>query len=151
MSAVDFGVRHLDEVRALEHQSEGVEEIGIGTLERVVVEARVRLDLRIEIEVIGAQPLQPVEIFVVVDRAEQPAKLAELVVVVAGERTVLDQRGEDVDLADRNELIAVGGRRHSRTLALRHGHAPSFSSLTSPRKAATTLSATIRCLVLSAD
>ena len=45
-----------------------------------------------------------------------------------GERTVIEQRGEDVDLADRYELVAVGDRRLSGILPLRHGFP--FRSLT---------------------
>ena len=94
----------------------------VGTLERGVVEAPVRVELGIEIVVIVAQPLEPGEIFVVIDRGEQAADLPELLaLVLAREMAVLDQRVENVGLADRDELVPVRGRAVVVAVIRRHG------------------------------
>jgi hypothetical protein len=76
------------------------------------------VELGVEVEVVVAQPLELVEIFVVVDRRQETADLAELLaLLLAAERPMLDQRIEQVGFADGDELIAVGraarlGGRH---------------------------------------
>jgi len=108
MRLLDLGVRQLDEVRALEHRGEALDQIGVSLLDDRPVEVRVRVELGIEIEVVVAQPLELVEIFVVIDRRQEAADVPELLaLLLAAERAVLDQRIEDVGLADRDELVAL--------------------------------------------
>jgi hypothetical protein len=84
----DLGVRHLDELRALEHGGEGIDQVRIGFLERGGVEARVRVDLGVEVEIVVAQPLELAEIFVMIDRRERTTDLAEFLPLCrAGERS----------------------------------------------------------------
>ena len=65
-----------------------------------------RIDLGIEIVVVVAQPFQRFEIFVMVDRSQHPAELAEFFpIVVVGKSALLRQSREDVALADRDELV----------------------------------------------
>ena len=110
--ALDLLVRHLDEVGALEHGGEQLDQLRIGAVDRIGAEPRVRGQLRIEIVVGVPQLLEAVEIFVVIDRRQHLADLPELLALaVVRELAMLDQRVEDVGLADRDEVASlVGGR-----------------------------------------
>ena len=68
-----------------------------------MVEARMRLELGIEVEIIVAQPFQLAEIFIVIDGGEEPADLAKSRVRLVGQLAVVDQGVENVGLADRDE------------------------------------------------
>ena len=104
MGAADLRVRQLDEVGVREHARERMHEIRVGALERGVVEARMRVKLGIEVEVVVAQPFELREIFIVIDGGEQAAELAELVALrFVGEAAVVDQGVDNVGLADRDE------------------------------------------------
>jgi hypothetical protein len=109
MRLLDLGMRHLDEVGILQHGGEGIDQVGIGHFLCGIVEARMRIELGIE--VVMAQPLELVEVFVVIDRGQEAADLAELLPFRrAGERSMLDQRVEQVRLAHRDELVPLVGR-----------------------------------------
>ncbi len=104
---LDLGKGHFDEVGALEHGGERFDQIGVMALERGVVDARRRCELGIEVEIGVTQLLELVEILVVIDRRQQPADLAELAaLLLAAEGAMLDQRVENVGLADGDELVA---------------------------------------------
>ena len=110
MGALDLLVRNLDEVRAVQDLSERVDQIPIGAFDCGVVEAALAVGVGTEIEVVVAQPLELIEILIVIDRAEQAAKLAELFPLrLAAERAIRDDRVEDVDLAGGNEMVPLTG------------------------------------------
>ena len=110
MGALDLLVRDFDEVRAVQHLGERVDQIAIGALDRGAVEARMAVEVGAEIEVVVAQPFELIEILVVIDRAEQAAELAELFPLrLAGERAMRDDGVQDVDLAGGNEMIPLAG------------------------------------------
>ena len=93
---------------ALEHGGEGFHQPRIGVRDRRGIEARTRIELGIEVVIVVTQPLELVEILVVIDRRQKPADLAELLALpLAAERPVLDQRCEQIGLADGDELVAV--------------------------------------------
>src|SRR5437763_280119 len=99
MGALNLLVRHFDEVRAMQDLGERVDQIAIGAFDRRAVEARMAVGVRAEIEVVVAQPLELIEILIVIDRAEQAAELAELLPLwFAAERAIRDDGIENVDL-----------------------------------------------------
>src|SRR3954451_19361334 len=102
MGALDLLLRDFDEVRAVQDFGEGVDQIAIGAFESGAVEACLAVGFRAEIEVVVAQPLELIEILIVIDRAEQAAELAELLLGLARERAIRNDRIEDVDLAGGN-------------------------------------------------
>ena len=110
MGALDLLVRDFDEVRAVQHLGQRVDQIRIGAFDRGAVEARMAVGVGAEIEVVVAQPLELIEILIVIDRAEQAAELAEFLALrLAGERAVRDDGVEDVDLAGGNEMVPLVG------------------------------------------
>jgi len=127
MRLLDLRVRELDEARVREHGRERGHEVRIGIFERGTVEARMRLELGIEVEIVVAQPLECTEIFVVIDGGDEPADLTEAVALrVVGEMAVVDQGVEDVGLADRDEMFPIAGgvRGPAIGLARCHGFGP---------------------------
>ncbi len=125
MHLFDVRMGHLDEVCALEHRRERLHELPISALERGQIEAGMRVELGIEVEIGVAQMFEPVEIFIVIDRPEQAADPAEFfALLLARELPMLDQRVEDIDLADRNEMAAVVlGAAVAARIDRRHGSA----------------------------
>jgi hypothetical protein len=90
----------------MQHLGQRVDQVVIGAFDRCVIEARVAIGLRVEIEVVVAQPFELVEIFLVIDRPEQTAELAELISFrLACERAQRDYGVQHIDLADGNEMI----------------------------------------------
>jgi hypothetical protein len=90
--ALDLLVRHLDEIGALEHGGELLDQLRIGAIDGLGAEPRVRRELRIEIVIRVPQHLEPVEIFVVIDCGQHLAYLPEPVALaVIRERAMLDQ------------------------------------------------------------
>ena len=85
--ALDLLMRHLDEVGALEHGVSELDQLRIGAIDASRVEARVRIELRIEIVIGVPQFLEPVEIFVVIDRRQHPADLTGTVRAASRPRT----------------------------------------------------------------
>jgi hypothetical protein len=80
-----------------------------------------RLDLGIEIEVVVAQPLEPLEIFVMINRCQQAADLAEVgALPFAAERSALDQGVDELGLADRDEPLVLGRRAGAARAVRRH-------------------------------
>jgi len=110
MRFLDLGVRHLDEIGVRQHGGERSQQVRVGSLERVMVEAGMRLDLGIEVEVVVAQPFELREIFIVIDGGEQAADLAEAVALRLVEAAVVDQGLENVGLANRDEMTPIVGR-----------------------------------------
>src|SRR5579862_7472003 len=81
-----------------------------------------RRDLGAEIVIVVAQPLQRLEIIVVINRRQHGAEPAEFfAVLLAFAIALLDQRGQEVALADGNELIGAVVRRAIRNVG--HGSA----------------------------
>ena len=78
VGVADLRVRQLDEVGVLEHLVEGLHEVAVAALARRAVERGMRLDLGAEIVIVVAQPLERLEIFVVIDRRQHVAEPAEL-------------------------------------------------------------------------
>src|SRR5436309_3475357 len=78
MGALDLFVRDFDEVRTVQDLGERVDQIAIGAFDGGAVEARLAVGVGAEIEVVVAQPLELIEILIVIDRAEQAAELAKL-------------------------------------------------------------------------
>jgi hypothetical protein len=65
----------------------------------------------IEVVIVPAQHFEALEIFVMIDRAQHAAHLAKLRLErVVPELAILDQRIQNVALADRDELIPPFGR-----------------------------------------
>ena len=107
---LDLGIRQLYEIGVLEHAGERAYEIRVSGRERSFAEARMRIDVGGEVEIVLAQPLQPLEIVVVTDGREPPADLAEACpLAFAAERPMLRQRIQQVALADGNEPLAAAG------------------------------------------
>src|SRR5260370_13774905 len=91
----------------LEHAYNRRDEIGISCLERGMIEARVRVELGIEIEIVVPQPLERIEIVVVIDSGKACADLPEfLPLCFARKRSMPDKRIQQIILADGNELLA---------------------------------------------
>ena len=87
-------------------------EVVVTAIARRAVEHGMRRDVGAEIIIVVAQPLERLEIFIVIDGRQhvaEPAKLLALLVVCAG--VLFDQSGQDVAFADRNELIETVVRR----------------------------------------
>jgi hypothetical protein len=97
-----------------------LDEIGIGFIERATIEARMRIELGTEIEVVVLETLERVEIVVVINSGKAPADLPELVpLCVARKRSMPDKRIQEIVLADGNELLAPQG--HAGRVS-RHAH-----------------------------
>src|SRR4051812_28998922 len=106
MGALDLLLRDFDEICAMQDLGECVDQIAIGALDGGAVEARKAVGVGVEVEVVVAQPLELIEILIVIDRAEQAAELAELFPLgLARERAIRNDRIEDVDLAGGNEMV----------------------------------------------
>ena len=109
MGAVDLVVRYLDEIGVVQHAAQRGDQLVIGAIEGGGVEPGMRgVELGAEVEVVVAELLEPVEILVVIDRAEQLAELAKFLAVgFAAETAVGDHGVENVDLAGGNEMIPL--------------------------------------------
>ena len=106
MGRTDLRVRQLDEIRVLKHLVERGHEIGVGARERRAVQRRMGHDLRVEIVVVVAQPLERREILVMADRGEHRAQPAEFFPLgIVGKAAARDQRVENVALAHRDEPL----------------------------------------------
>ena len=78
----------------------------IRAFDRGGIEVHVAVELGIEIEIVVAQSFELVVIVVVQDRSEQPAELAKVFpLLLAAQRSLLDQDVQDIALSDRNEVI----------------------------------------------
>ena len=68
------------------------------------------IDLRIEVEIVVAQPFQLLEIFIMKDGGERSADVSELHALrFARKRSMLDQRIQQLGFANRNEPLACSG------------------------------------------
>jgi hypothetical protein len=111
MRRVDLGMGQFHEIRIFEPGLEGIDEIAVGVRKRGSIQARMRIELGIEIEILVAQPFQLLEIFVMIDGGERSADLPELFALdLARQRSMLDQRVQQIGFANRDELLArLGG------------------------------------------
>jgi hypothetical protein len=108
MGALDLLMRDFDEIRAVQDLRERIDQIFIGAFDRGAVEARMAVGVGTEIEVVVAQPLELIEILIVIDRAKQLAELAELLPLrLVFEYAMRDDGIEDVDLAGGNEMVPL--------------------------------------------
>lgn len=106
MGKCDLLMRDFDEVRAMQHPQERADHVLIGAFDHGGIEAHMTVELGIEIEIVVAQPFELVVIFVVKDRSEQSAELAKIfALLLAAQRSLLDQGVQDIALSDRNEMI----------------------------------------------
>ena len=72
-----------------------------------MIEARVRVELGVEIEIVVPQTLERIEIVVVIDGCKASADLPEfLSLCFARKRSMPDKRSQQIVLADGNELLA---------------------------------------------
>ena len=112
VGVADLRVRQFGKIGFLEHLLEGLHEVAVAALARRAIERGMRRDLGAEIVIVVTQPLECLEIIVVKDRRQHVAEPAKFFAVfVAFEGALLDQRGQDVALADRNELVEAVVRR----------------------------------------
>ena len=102
MGLVDLLVRNLGEIGVAQHADERVDQLAVGPFDGGGIDTGPVVDVRAEVEVVVAQPFEPVEEPLVQDRAEQAAELSELLPLgLVANDVVSDDRVDHVDLADR--------------------------------------------------
>src|SRR5262245_1263991 len=102
---LDLLMRNLLVVSLLEHGVEHLCEVAAFVGERTQPELALGANLRVEVEIVVSELLQPGKVLEVVDRAEQPAEPPNILGLRA-ECALLHERRDDLALADRDELIA---------------------------------------------
>src|SRR5262249_37168173 len=114
----DLLMRDLDEVGVRQYADKFIAQFLIGRIEILCRTELVRIDLRIEIEIDLAQPIELFEIFVVQDGAEHPGQLLESGLIGLVKTALRDEPVDDIGLAQRNDPV---------TLFRRDDFAPAFS------------------------
>ena len=105
LRARDLGMRDLDEIRALHHACEFVDEIEVDAVGLFALDREGR-GVRIEMEIRLPQLFELVVIFVMKHRSQHAGKKAQSGHLVFGQPALADQAGEKVDLAQRDDALA---------------------------------------------
>jgi len=100
-------MRNLDEVGVRQHADEFIAQFLVGRIQILCRAELVRIDLRIEVEIGLAQPIEFFEIFVVQDGAEHAGQLPESGLVGFVKTALCDEPVDDIGLAQRYDPVTL--------------------------------------------